>query len=269
MQQKKNQNNAPETVVKPILVGDWKSAATWKMAPKRTLSTLLIALVYVFCSVMASLDNPVLRIIVSAAVILMVFYYQRTKGMEAGEKDAAYSEIMYQRQQEGKAITAEDRDRCFHPLRGVFATLLGVLPFVIICLIYAFMAKRWTYELGVVPSWMKNSLVHEEIKDALNYYVVNRSMNAVDALRIVARCLTMPFINIAGVLGKDATLWAERLSPLFVMIAPMGFGVGYSRGHALRTRINTGIKQGVDKKKRKEQKARRKRQRSSSPERLI
>lgn len=269
MQRNNNRNNAPEIVVKPILLGDWKSSSTWKMAPKRTLSTLLIALVYVFCSVMANLDNPVLRICVSVAVVLLVFYYQNTKGMEAGEKDAAYSEIMYQRQQEGKEISDHDKERCFHPLRGVFATLLGVLPFVIICLIYAFMAKRWTYELGVIPSWMKNSLMHDEVKDALNYYVSNRSMNIADVLRIAVRCLTMPFINIAGVIGNDATLWAERLSPLFVMIAPMGFGFGYSRGHALRTKINTGIKQGVDKKKRKEQKARRKRQRSSAPERLI
>ncbi len=269
MQQNKKTKSAPETVVKPILVGDWNTRSTWKMAPKRTLSTLLIALVYVFFSVMASLDNPILRIIVSAAVILLVFYYQCTKGMEAGEKDAAYSEIMFDRQKEGKVLSAEDRDRCFHPLRGVFATLLGVLPFVIICLVYAFMAKPQTYQLGVIPTWMKNSMLHDEVKDALGYYAVNRSMSFADGLRIVVRCLTMPFINIAGVLGNDAVLWAERLSPLFVMIAPMGFGLGYSRGHALRTRINTGIQQGVDKKKRKEQKARRKRQRSSSPERLI
>ena len=269
MQQKTNKAAQPQIVVKPILKGKWNSKAAWQLAPKRALSVLLITLAYVFCSVMAGFENPVLRVIVSLAVIGVVFYYQSVKGMEVGEKDASFAEIMYERQQEGKQIPADDLDRCFHPLRGVYATLLGTLPFIIICLVYAFMAKRWSYQLGVLPGWMNNILMHNEAADALSYYSIQRTMGVSDVLRIIVRCMIMPFINIAGVWGNDAILLAERLSPLFVLVAPMGFGFGYSRGHVLRTRINTGIHQGVEKKKRKEMKARKKRQRSSSPERLI
>ncbi len=269
MQQKSSKANQPQVVVKPILKGEWNSKAAWQLMPKRALSVLLITLAYVFCSIMAGFDNPVLRIIVSLAVVALVFYYQSVKGMEVGEKDASFSEIMYERQQEGRAITEDDKARCFHPLRGAFATLLGVLPFVLICLVYAFLAKRWSYELGVLPGWMDNILLQNEAADALNYYNVRHTMGAVDVLRIIVRCMIMPFINIAGVWGNDAILLVERLSPLLVMVAPMGFGYGYSRGHALRTRINTGIRQGIEKKKRKEMKARKKRQRSSTPERLI
>ena len=259
----------PAPVVKPILKGDWRGKEAIKMAPKRALSTFLIALLYIFCSVMAGFDQPALKIIVSLAIIGIAFYFQLVKGMEAGEKDAAFAEIMYERQQEGRQVSEEDRRRCFHPFRGTYATLLGVMPFVIICLVYAFMVKRWAYTLGVLPGWMDNMLMHDEMKDALSYYDRVNTFGAVDGLRIIARSLTMPFINIASVFGHDAVLLAERLSPLFVMVAPMGFGVGYSRGHVLRTRINTGIQQGVEKKKNKERKARRKRQRSSAPERLI
>ncbi|MBE5793966.1 MAG: hypothetical protein E7323_04720 [Clostridiales bacterium] len=269
MQQKSKNINQPEVVVKPILTGSWKSAEAYRMAPKRTLSILLIAVVYVFFSVMAGFDQPVLRLIMSLATIGIVFFYQYTKGMEKGEKDAAYSEILYARKQEGRTIPKEEEERCFHPLRGAYATLLGALPFIIICLVYAFLAKPWAYQLGVLPGWMKAELAHNELGDALNYYQVTRSMNAEDILRIIVRCLTMPFINVGNVFGNQAVLWVERLSALFVLVGPMGFGVGYSRGHALRTRINTGIMQGVEKKKRKERKARRQRQRSSSPERLI
>lgn len=265
----KKTKTPPEPVVKPILRGEWNAKETWKLVPKRFLSTLLVAVVFVFFSVMASLDNPVLRIAVSAAVILLVFYYQATRGMEMGEKDAAFSEIMYERQQEGRSVTGEDRARCFHPLRGFAATFFGVLPFVLLCIVYAFVAKRWSYELGVLPSWMNSNLMHNEMGDALSYYNTTRSMGVNDVLRIIVRCLTMPYINIAGAIGNDAILLAERLSPVFVLLAPMGYGVGYTRGPALRTRINTGIRQGVEKKKRKEMKARKKRQHSSAPERLI
>lgn len=267
MQPKNTKKITP--VVKPILKGDWYGREAMKLAPRRTLSTLLIGLLYVFCSIMAGFDQPALKIIVSLAIIGIAFYFQYIKGMEYGEKDAAFAEIMYERQQEGRQISAEDRSRCFHPLRGAYATLLGVLPFIIICIVYAFMAKRWSYSLGVLPGWMDNMLMHDEMKDALAYYNHHATFGLKDALQIIVRCLTMPFINIASVFGHDAVLLAERLSALFVLVAPMGFGAGYSRGHVLRTRINTGIQQGVEKKKNRERKARRKRQRSSAPERLI
>ena len=269
MQQNTKKSKQPEVVVKPILTGSWNSKEAYQMAPKRTLSILLISVVYVFFSVMAGFNNSVLQLIMSVATIGIVVFYQYTKGMEKGEKDAAYSEILYERKQEGRAVSPEDEKRCFHPLRGAYATFLGAIPFIIICVIYAFMAKRWSYQLGVLPGWMDTMLAHNEIGDALSYYQVTRSINAEDIFRIIVRCLTMPFINIGNVFGKQAVLWVERLSALFVLVGPMGFGIGYSRGHALRTRINTGIMQGVEKKKRKERKARRQRQRSSSPERLI
>lgn len=269
MQQKTKNSQQPEPVVKPILIGSWHSKEAFKLVPKRFLSILLVGIVYVFFSVMAGFDIPVLQLIISASIIGVVFFYQNNKGMEIGEKDAAFSEIMYEREQEGRPVSQEDRERCFHPFRGFFAALLGALPFVIVCLIYAFLVKPWTYQLGVLPSWTDSLLAHNEMGDALGYYNTVRSLTATDILRIIVRCLTMPFINIANVFGNRAVLWAERLSPLFVLVTPIGFGLGYSRGHALRTRINTGIMQGVEKKKRKERKARKQRQRSSSPERLI
>lgn len=269
MQQKTKTQTPPKPVVKLILNGEWNAAETWKLVPKRFLSMLLVAVAFIFFSVMAGVEQPTLRLIISAAIIILMFYFQMTKGMEVGEKDAAFSEIMYERQQEGRAVSEEDRARCFHPLRGFVATFFGILPFVLMCLVYAFVAKRWEYQLGVLPSWTDNLLMHEEMGDALAYYGATRAMTFADGLRVVVRCLVMPYINFAGTFGNDAVLWAERLSPLLVMIVPMGFGVGYMQGHALRTRINTGIMQGVEKKKRKEMKARRKRQRSSAPERLI
>ncbi len=269
MQQSKKKNKTIEPIVKPILYGTWNSKEAYKLAPKRTLSILLIALVYVFFSIMAGFDNAVLQIILSIAIVGVVFYFQCNKGMEAGEKDAAFSEILYERQTDGRNVTQEDLQRCFHPMRGAYATLLGAIPFLIVCIVYAFMAKPWSYQLGVLPSWTDSLLMQNEFSDAVSYYGVTHDLNLSDILRIIVRCLTMPFVNIASVFGKTQIVWVERFSAILMLIGPMGFGLGYSRGHALRTQINTGIAQGVEKKKRKERKARRQRQRSSSPERLI
>ena len=76
-------------------------------------------------------------------------------------------------------------------------------------------------------------------------------------------------IAVFSYTGNDAALLAERLSPLFVLLAPLGYGLGYTQGRKLRDKINTGIKMGDDRKKRRERKARKQRQRSKSPERLI
>ena len=108
-----------------------------------------------------------------------------------------------------------------------------------------------------------------EFADALSYYNRSAGLGVMDILRVIDRAMMMPFINVFSSLGNEASLLAERLSPLFVLIAPLGYGLGYAQGKRLRDRINTGIKMGDDKKKRRERKARRQRQRSKSPERLI
>ena len=70
-------------------------------------------------------------------------------------------------------------------------------------------------------------------------------------------------------MSNDAALLGARLSPLVVLLAPQGYGLGYTQGKTLRDKSNTGVKMGDERKKRRERKARRQRQRSKSPERLI
>ena len=69
-------------------------------------------------------------------------------------------------------------------------------------------------------------------------------------------------------MGNDAALLAERLSPLFVLLAPLGYGLGYTQGKPARQNQHR-YQNGRRPKKRRERKARRQRQRSKSPERLI
>ncbi|MEG2949398.1 MAG: hypothetical protein RR946_01815 [Clostridia bacterium] len=269
MQTKTKKKPPIEEVKKPILTGSWHGKDAWKLAGKRAISILAVSLVYLIAGLLLGFDNLAGRIVTSLAVVLLVIYYQYHQGMGKGQDDAALAEIMYQRTQEGKEVTQSDRERCFHPFKGTFATLVGALPFVLFALVFAFLTKPSEYVLGVLPSWTEGLMAQNEFGDALHYYGLNSGLGAVDVMRVMDRAMVMPFINVASYIGDYAALLVERLSPLLVLIAPMGYGFGYARGVDLRTKINTGIKMGDDKKKRKERKARKQRQRSSAPERLV
>ena len=79
----------------------------------------------------------------------------------------------------------------------------------------------------------------------------------------------VPVLNVAVKIGDGAALWADRLSPLWVAIAPLGYGLGYRQGQAIRTKINTSIMIGDQRRKKRERKERKARQNGGSPQRLI
>lgn len=258
-----------EKVEKPYLTGSFCGKDAWKQVPKRMLAVLGISLLYFIGSVFMSFDSLAGRLISAILIVGLVVYYQLLKGMSQGAADVAYGEMMYDRQAEGKPLDKADSERCFHRLKGFFEAFMGTLPFVVLALIFAFIAKPMTYVLGVLPSWTSELMLQNEFGDALSYYALEASFTMEGVLRVVVRAMTMPFISVATVMGDGAALWAERLSPLFVLVGPMCYGVGYLFGPDQRTRINTGIKMGDDKKRRKERKARKQRRQSKAPERLI
>jgi hypothetical protein len=54
-----------------------------------------------------------------------------------------------------------------------------------------------------------------------------------------------------------------------MLVAPVGYAVGYAQGLKIRAQINTGIAIGDQKKKKRERRARRERAKSKSPQQLI
>lgn len=53
------------------------------------------------------------RLLSCIAVAGLVIYYQYYQGMVRGENDAAFAEIMYTRQEGGRAVEKDDRARAF------------------------------------------------------------------------------------------------------------------------------------------------------------
>ena len=68
-----------------------------------------------------------------------------------------------------------------------------------------------------------------EFGDALRYYENVGSLGAMDILRVIDRAMVMPLVNVFSYVSNDAALLGERLSPLFVLLAPLGYGLGYTR----------------------------------------
>lgn len=264
----KQQNKVPE-VIKPSLTGSWYGKDALKHGYKMMLNILFVSLIYLILSLLLSFDSLILRVISSLVLVGAAAAYLYYNGMNVGQADASYGEIMYQRQLDHKEITKLDRDRCFHPAKGFFAAVVGAIPFMMIALVFAIITQPSTYSLGVLPSWLTSYTRQSGMGDALAYYQVHDGVSVLSVLRIVVRSMTMPFINIAVKLGDIPTLWAERLSPLWVLIAPLGYGFGYGQGLKLRAKINTGIVIGDQKKKRRERKERRARAQKNTPERLI
>lgn len=269
MQNKGTKKPTVEEVKKPFLQGSWHGRDAWKLTLKRALSILAVSALYLLVGALLNFEGLWARILTCVAIVGLVVYYQFYQGMTQGENDTSFGEIMYARQADGREVTAGDRERCFHAFKGFFAALMGAVPFVVFAIVFACLTKPVGYALGVLPSWTEGMLQQSEFGDALRYYQTQSGIGAFDIMRVIDRAMVMPFINVATYFGEDATVLVERLSPALILLAPVGYGLGYLQGPALRTRINTGIKMGDEKKKRRERKARKQRQRSKTPERLI
>jgi len=269
MQNKSKKSKPVEIVQKPIIRGSWLGKDAWKLAIRRMVTMVAITVIYLISGMMLAFDGIWGRIFSCVFTVFVTAYYLYGSGVAKGQTDAAFGEILYDRQQGGHDISEDDRQRSFHPLKGLFAVLVGAAPFVIFAIVFAFLTEKNTYQLGGLPTWASGLMEQSEFGDALRYYEVQTALTALDVMRIIDRAMIMPFVNLATYFGNDAALAVERLSPVLLLIAPLGYAFGYSQGLRYRTRINTGIKMGDDKKKRRERKARKKRQQSKAPERLI
>lgn len=256
-------------VVKPYLRGSWHGKQTTAKGLKSILSILFISFIYLLLGILLSFNAMILRVMMSVIIVSFAALYMFNQGTVKGEADTAYGEIMYQHQQEGKTVVEQDSERCYHPAKGFTIILIALLPYLLITLVFALMAQPIVYNLGVLPSWLDASAQQSHVGEALSYYSTQGSLQLIDILRIAVRAMTMPFINIAIPLGKTAVLWAERLSPLWITIAPIAYAFGYMQGPKLRIKINTGIAIGMRNKRRKERKARKARVQSKKPEQLI
>ncbi len=255
-------------VVKPYLLGSWNGKDAKQKGFRLILSILFISFLYLLLGVLLSFNSFLLRLGTSIIIIAVAAMYMYFQGANSAEADTAFGEIMYQHEQDGKTVVPSDRDRCFHPAKGFFSVMIGVIPYFLITLLFAVLAQPVTYSLGVLPSWLLSPAQQTHVGEALAYYNMQDTDMFMSILRIIARAITMPFINVALLLGTQGILWAERLTPLWVLIAPLAYGFGYLQGPKLRIKVNTGIAIGMRNKRRKQRRERKART-AKKPQQLV
>lgn len=201
-------------------------------------------------------DNTALRVICNGVVLLMVMGLMYNDGARMGESDTAFAEIAMNRKNEGKNVPGSELDRCFHPLKGFVTAACGAAPVFIIALIYAFMAQKQTYSLGVLPSWVSAYEEHADIGAALAYYHQTSAVQLADVLRVAVRLLLFPFVNIAGANNADALLLVVGCRPCFVCLPLPAMAWDICAGPRCAPWCTGNIRQNKRKHNAKERKAR-------------
>ena len=264
---KKSQPVKP--VTKPYLTGAVTDENTIKKVLKFFGTMLLIVFMCFIVSTMMNFGNDLLRVGANTAVILLVLVILYSQGQVHGAETVARGEILFQRQEKGLEVTANERRLSYHPLKGYVTAIIGMIPFIIPALFLAFTAEKQMTSAGTLPSWTSSLLRRSDIGGALISYTEGDPINAADIVRMIVRVMIMPFVSMAGSANRELMLTVERISPLLLMLPVASYGTGYLFGKNVRTKIHTQIEENRKIRKKREIRARRARQRASAgPEQL-
>lgn len=256
---KKKKQKQP-LIYKPYLKGDWHDAK----AVRRGLSLLLYYLLFAFLFIVAgsalSFGGTAVRVIMNLLMVLVCAAIFFMNAARHGESEVAFAEIALTRKNAGKEIDPKDRQRCYHPLKGVFIALVAAIPLLLLTVPYAVSAVKRVYVLQGLPKWVSGYSSQSEIWLPLSFYQQPGSLTVMDILRLIVRVLTFPFVNIATADNADAMLLVDRLSPLLVILPLVGYPLGYLTGPRSRAMVHGDISSSNTRHQRRRNKAQKKRQ---------
>lgn len=260
-----------KTVRKPFVYGTPVDSATVRNALQFFGILILVFFVTFIAGSSVAGAGAAVRIIFSAAVILLVLFIFFSNGSNLGADAVAKGEILYQKKEEGKPYSESERKLCYHPCKAYIIGFLGTIPFLLAAIVFAFNAKVVMTGPGTLPSWMQSYTRRADIANALAVYLHPEGLSLTDALRIAVRIFILPFVNLVGTDNPHGLLILEKISPLLLLLPSVAYGTGYLAGKKIRTRIHTMIFESNRRRKRKENRARKKRMNArsaSGPEKL-
>lgn len=178
------------------------------------------------------------------------------EGATRGEHDVTMSRTVQGRLEKGIEPEKGELARCYGPFKAFAAFGLAVSGFFLMAVIVALAAKPYTYTLQDLPMWMSAYTARSDVGDALSYYTVTTGASVVDFLRIIVRACILPFVNLFTEV-QEASAIIDRLSPLFIILLPLMYPLGYLAGPSLyekRLRDNAAAKKATLKRIRKKNK---------------
>ncbi len=253
-------------VKKPYLKGAPWSKGSWRRVLKVFGTAAGFVLLSLFFGGTAGTDSAFFRWFINGLLLLGFWYILFAEGLSDGDSDVALGEINHQRLEQGKPVSDTDKKRGFHPLKGFLNAFLGLLPLIVLMLLYALNAEKQVYSLQSLPSWVNSYQGEEEIGGALGYYNVTVSAGLTDYLRVITRLVCMPYVNLVTARNADALLLLDRLSPLTMLPPILAFGIGYLRGPHSRAMMHGNIQANNRKRARREKKARK---RTNTPKEIV
>lgn len=254
---------------KPLayVMGDPVDGRTGIAVLKYIAATFGIMVAFLLLGSMMMWNNLFLRVFLNVGLLLFGYLMFYQAGMNSGTAAVNKGEILHQREQTGRNVSAQERRESYHSMKGFVVALLGSIPVFLIALGLALTARVVMTSAGALPDWMRTLERREEIGNALVSYHQAVGLSVTDVLRLMVRMYLMPIVNVIGAEGKEGLLFLERLSPLLVLIPAIFYGLGYQGGVRVRQRVHTQIEVGKRKIRRRQKRENRNRS-HKGPERL-
>lgn len=255
LMEKKKKLESPRKVW-PFLTGKPIDGRTPMAAFKFFLASLAMLVAFLIVGAMMMWNNFILRAVSNGVLLLGAYVIFWQSGVAAGTDAVNLGEMLYQRQATGRDHDLSELPRSYHPAKGYLTALFGSIPLFLCAVALALTAQRVMVGAGTLPSWLASLERREEIGQALISYHQGETMTGTDVLRLIIRMAIMPVVNIIGGENKEGLLLAERLSPLLVLLPAVFYGVGYTGGVKVRTKIHADIEAGKRKLKRRQKRER-------------
>lgn len=253
--QPKKTKNKRALVFKPYLKGNAFDGAALKRGLRLAAYFFLFAFLYVIVGTTLQFDSAALRWITNLIIVAVCAAIVYMDGARLSDSQVAFGEIAYGRTQKGIQVDEKDKERCYHPLKGVFIALVAAVPLILLTLPHAVTAQKQLYTLQALPKWVSGYSNQAEIYAPLSYYTREVHMSVLDVLQMLTRVLVFPFANIATVDDKDALLLVDRLSPLLACVPLAGFPLGYLTGPRSRAMVHGDISTSNKRVQRRKKKA--------------
>lgn len=253
MQNKKAQK---KLVYKPYIKGAWLSGSAALRGLRILAYYAAFAVAYVMMGIMLNFGSPILRWLVNMLVVAVCFMILFSTGSRDGESEVTLGEIAYAHEEAGQQVTKEEKDRCYHPLKGWVTFLCAAAVLWLLTVPHALTAQPQTYALQALPSWVGTFRGHEELTVPLSYYEQTAGITVRDILHLIVRILIFPFSNAVSTRSVEGVLTMDRLSPLLVLIPALGYPIGYLTGPRTRASVHGDISANQRRRQRKEKKAR-------------
>lgn len=171
---------------------------------------------------------PLIGLIIGLALVLMFM-----EGSYRGERDCAAGATIDRLREKGEPMAneAEEEQKRYKRMRGVWTSLLGALPVLLIAVYVAATARLYQFSLTDPPAWLSAYMQRAELGEALAYTRdVQIDVALADYLRIAVRFFLFPYVGLFGTMSDSASLLFDRISPLLALLLPSAAAVGYQFG---------------------------------------